>query len=224
MRQVTKLVAVMAAPVALAGAAHAATYDPAQQGAFAANFVYGYSVAGAFTPYTAANYTASGCLNSANVSCLRGGPSDFLGVYFASQDTAANTAALSACEVSLHPGANGELSVVRFVAPTAGSYTFTGGFRNVDAAAGNGVTYSTPDGSGVYPAGGSAAFGFTRTLAAGEFADFSIGNNGSYAYDTTGLSLSVAGVPEPAAWATMIGGFGLVGGVARRRRVRVAFA
>ena len=37
---------------------------------------------------------------------------------------------------------------------------------------------------------------------------------------------AVAAVPEPASWALMIGGVGLVGGAMRRRRatVRVAFA
>jgi hypothetical protein len=34
---------------------------------------------------------------------------------------------------------------------------------------------------------------------------------------------SVAGVPEPAAWALMIGGFGLIGSASRRRKVSVAF-
>jgi len=37
-------------------------------------------------------------------------------------------------------------------------------------------------------------------------------------------SAAAAAVPEPATWATMIGGLVLVGGVARRRRARVSFA
>lgn len=40
-----------------------------------------------------------------------------------------------------------------------------------------------------------------------------------------GNAVPVASVaPEPGAWALMIGGFGIVGGTARRRRKRVAFA
>ncbi|RYF07394.1 MAG: PEP-CTERM sorting domain-containing protein, partial [Oxalobacteraceae bacterium] len=31
-------------------------------------------------------------------------------------------------------------------------------------------------------------------------------------------------LPEPASWALMIGGFGMVGGTLRRRRARVQFA
>ena len=44
-----------------------------------------------------------------------------------------------------------------------------------------------------------------------------LGNPGRFA-------VVVAAVPEPATWAMMVGGFGLVGGAMRRRRVRVAIA
>ena len=43
----------------------------------------------------------------------------------------------------------------------------------------------------------------------------------------TGLPLFInatPGVPEPATWAMMIGGFGLIGGAMRRRRVAISFA
>ena len=43
----------------------------------------------------------------------------------------------------------------------------------------------------------------------------------------SGGNLEVSAVPEPASWAMMIGGFSLVGGAMRRRRVvaaRVAYA
>jgi PEP-CTERM motif len=36
--------------------------------------------------------------------------------------------------------------------------------------------------------------------------------------------VSLAAVPEPASWALMIGGFGLVGFAMRRRKANVAFA
>jgi hypothetical protein len=35
---------------------------------------------------------------------------------------------------------------------------------------------------------------------------------------------SVAAVPEPASWALMVGGFGLIGGTMRRRRTQIAFS
>ena len=49
--------------------------------------------------------------------------------------------------------------------------------------------------------------------------------NSVYSYNLaiTGLTAS-PGVPEPAAWAMMIAGFGLVGGAMRRRATRMSFA
>jgi hypothetical protein len=45
------------------------------------------------------------------------------------------------------------------------------------------------------------------------------------AFEFDSIGASVAGVPEPASWALMIGGFGVVGGAMRRRqRVAVRFA
>ncbi len=41
----------------------------------------------------------------------------------------------------------------------------------------------------------------------------------AYVFNVTGESLTAAGIPEPASWALMIGGFGLVGGALRRRRL-----
>jgi hypothetical protein len=35
---------------------------------------------------------------------------------------------------------------------------------------------------------------------------------------------AIGGVPEPASWAMMLGGFGLVGGTMRRRRLAIRFA
>ncbi len=46
---------------------------------------------------------------------------------------------------------------------------------------------------------------------------------GDWAFDITGAG-SIAAVPEPATWALMIGGFGMVGFAARRRRTGVVAA
>ncbi len=67
----------------------------------------------------------------------------------------------------------------------------------------------------------AAGYSFQFTLADAADVRFFI-------YDTPvtdnrgGVSLSVAAVPEPAAWALMIAGFGLVGLSARRRRALVS--
>ena len=208
----------------VAAPASAQTYDLVAQGPNAANFQYGYDAGSGFILFDYADdYQTSGCAIG-GTSCYAG-PASFLGVYFAPSDGQYQTAYLRADEVTFHPGPNAEEVGVQFVAPTAGTYRFTGTFRAADAAAGNGVTYTTPEGTsvlGLAPA--TAPFTFTRTLGLGETARFTIGNNGSYSFDTTGLSLSVAAVPEPATWALMILGFGAVGGAMRRRSAKVRFA
>ncbi len=63
----------------------------------------------------------------------------------------------------------------------------------------------------------SALFTLTAPTSVGFFLfDDNLGDNRG------GVSLSVAGVPEPASWALMIGGFGLVGAATRRRRTLAA--
>ena len=44
-----------------------------------------------------------------------------------------------------------------------------------------------------------------------------------YTFAVTGADAAVLGVPEPATWMMMIGGFGLVG-AAMRRRAKLAIA
>ena len=41
-------------------------------------------------------------------------------------------------------------------------------------------------------------------------------------FKVSGADLGVLGVPEPATWAMLIAGFGLVGGMVRRRRAVVS--
>jgi hypothetical protein len=63
------------------------------------------------------------------------------------------------------------------------------------------------------------ASNFTLAFNAGG-AGFQFGDDESWAIDN--FSLSAAAVPEPASWAMLIAGFGLVGAVARRRRTAIA--
>lgn len=46
---------------------------------------------------------------------------------------------------------------------------------------------------------------------------------GGVIFDNFSFDTAVAGVPEPATWAMMIGGFGLIGSAMRRRRVSTTF-
>jgi hypothetical protein len=64
------------------------------------------------------------------------------------------------------------------------------------------------------------------TLLTGEFLLSDIPPNGSPLQPNYRLTVSAltSAVPEPASWAMMIAGFGVVGGALRRRRVSVRFA
>ncbi|MFI4966753.1 MAG: PEPxxWA-CTERM sorting domain-containing protein [Caulobacterales bacterium] len=55
------------------------------------------------------------------------------------------------------------------------------------------------------------------------YAEVAGANFTGYRFETTaGASVPFAAVPEPASWALMIGGFGMVGGLLRRRRTQPA--
>lgn len=55
-------------------------------------------------------------------------------------------------------------------------------------------------------------------LQAGDGVSYALGNGGSYFNDSTAVTFRLtAVVPEPATWAMMIAGFGLIGGAMRRR-------
>lgn len=58
------------------------------------------------------------------------------------------------------------------------------------------------------------------TLRLSQSLSYSVAGGSTYGADRLGkVSVGVAGVPEPASWALMIGGFGLVGAATRRRRM-----
>lgn len=220
----------MFATAATAATSFDAAYEGRTFGANAPHFEYGYSIDGVFTAYTSANLVQNSpqtpCPIAQNVtSCLIGGPSGWLGSYFATADGPAQSAYIYFDDVSLHPGyASNQLAAVAFVAPTSGGFRFIGGFRGVDAPFGDGVTITTPNFSGTL--GGNQNrqynFSFDKHLVSGDRAVFTVGNNTGYSFDTTGLRLSVAAVPEPATWALMILGFGSAGAMLRRRRPAAA--
>ncbi|HPU15970.1 MAG TPA: PEPxxWA-CTERM sorting domain-containing protein [Polymorphobacter sp.] len=134
----------------------------------------------------------------------------------------------------LHPGASNAV-YVNWSVPTAGSYVADLDFKVVDrrptgvdlfsVVSRSGVVTVTSLGALVAPLQ-TAHFNFTVTnLAAADFVGVIIGNAGNYSNDSTGLNFSVssvASIPEPASWALMIGGFGMVGSALRRRRVQAA--
>ena len=74
----------------------------------------------------------------------------------------------------------------------------------------------------VVPADGNQSVGRTVTYALDSIQhDITFSSTGvAFEFD----NLAVAGVPEPASWALMIGGFGLAGAGLRRRRTVAAAA
>ncbi len=99
------------------------------------------------------------------------------------------------------------------------------GFRGIDFSFD--VSRPTPGGGlgTTLPASVELA-DFPNQYARVRFVNDAYGETGIF-FSITSISSSTAGaVPEPATWAMMIGGFGMVGGAMRRRRVntKVSFA
>ena len=93
--------------------------------------------------------------------------------------------------------------VTATIVTNLGSYQFTG----LVPAANPGLSfYGFQSGAGEYMTG------FTLASAQG----------GGSAPSTTDYLLGAAGIPEPASWAMLIAGFGLIGVASRRRRTAVA--
>ena len=127
----------------------------------------------------------------------------------------------------------------RFSGPSgcdsAGKNCFTG-YENSVKYVINGTTFSLGDrgangglgaipGSSTYYVDAATSFansgGFSSlfTLATPASVDFYLFDD-NLGDNSGGVSLALAGVPEPASWALMIAGFGLVGGISRRRQAK----
>ena len=136
----------------------------------------------------------------------------------------------------VHPGPSTD-SIVRFTAPTTGKYNVSGFYQlldtaptgvNVIIAFDNTVVFDTaltgPAAISAGTPGGSVPLGAKGIfLHASDFLDYGVNNAGNFYNDSTGLALTFATVPEPATWAMMLTGFGLLGGAMRfARRPSVA--
>ncbi len=125
-------------------------------------------------------------------------------------------------ELGFHPGPMGEFSVVRFTAPTSGSYSLVSSYRPIDLATTtdvhvllNGVSLF----SGNVNPNAPTSFNDVLSLTAGDTLDFAVGNgNGSYFNDSTGISvvLTSSAVPEPSTLTLALLGLGI--GCCRRFR------
>lgn len=241
----TALVALAAATVAVPAAAQ--TYDAftgftgntnqfPNNGAANGNFIYG--TVNQNTPQSGTFFTANTNCAIPGSTCLQsttlGGNDSLPGVY--KGGTSFSTVTVPTDRLLAHPGNNSDLTGILFVAPTAGYYRLYASFNTQD---------SNPSGIDLYRLGvqpnGAGPFTFNQLTSnsAAPFTDYrlvflnasqaigyGIGNGGSFFNDSTGVRFSVAsGVPEPATWAMLIMGFGVVGFAMRRRtRTTVAYA
>ena len=232
--------ALLAAALAVPSAASAVTLDFAADYGNAA-FSYGSGTAPSFTAF--ANVYGGGCFGVAQFACQTVGSNSIQPVIGVATDGLAftvQTVDVPANTLVFHPGPEdaGSDAILVFTAPVTTTYTFAGQFLRLDRqnGDGDGVTLSayinglpapsafsslpnSPQYASIPLAG--AAF-----LNAGDTVLFAVGKGGNYFNDATGLqgTITFNVVPEPATWAMMIGGFGLVGGAVRRRRMTVRFA
>jgi hypothetical protein len=147
----------------------------------------------------------------------------------------AATAVFPTNVLDIHPGENDDV-IIRFTAPTTGTYTYSGLFEILDWDHPAGIVgeifknqdpvalFKEPllgpkaDLANLLP-GGKIDFGGSVDLIAGDTLSFASNNGGNFTFDSTGFNVTITdAVPEPSTWAMMILGFFGVGFVAYRRR------
>ena len=152
-----------------------------------------------------------------------------LGTPAAFMNTGPTANGVATGQLALHPGpaANGDLAILRFTAPAAGSYAVTGQFFAGDSGSMQGLIILNDDAahplqSFANTTDASLFAPFTLTLAAGAHVDFAVGNNGSFLFGSTPLSVQIEAAPVPEAGTAllMLSGLALVACLGGRRRIR----
>ena len=226
-----------ASSLALAGAAHATTYDLV--GSFSTTsstgvFSYGTGVTGtSFTPFPDFN---SDCLGAGTACWQTTTPVLEVPAVIANTSGATiNTGSvvLPTDVLLVHPGP-GTDSIVQFTAPTTAIYSLHGFFELLDTNPSGVIvsaylqgfyegaeTLTSPGATHPGTPGELVSFSASNVLLAqGETIDFGVNNDGSFYDDSTGLALTVTSgaVPWPAVWALMLVGFGGMGASLRASR------
>jgi hypothetical protein len=217
---------VVVAGLLAASASQAAAYDATIDFQTAANpgavWSYGYS-AGPDTTYTFTAFDkAEGTgWTMAGYNTL-GTPAAWVNSSGVTQFGVANG------QLSLHPGpvGFGDLAILRFTADHSGDYNVAGQFYAGDIGSMSGAVVKNGQLSSPLQSfastDDSSTFAFNSLhLNAGQTLDFVVGNNGSFYYGNTPVSVTiqdVSAVPEPETYAMLMAGLGLVGLIARRKR------
>ena len=109
-------------------------------------------------------------------------------------------------QLAFHPGPNNEYSIVRFTAPSAGTYNLASSFSAVTTdgtttdvhVLDNNVSKFDGTVTGTYQASVGSTYSNNFVLASGETIDFAVGNGGNGFYqDSTGLDATLTVAPEP---------------------------
>jgi hypothetical protein len=216
-------------------AAHALFYDLASdfgQSAQAAPFSYGYANTAhmAFTQYDTTSSAFLGVTGLTGWTSSTIGSFPFVGVNRTTSTVTTQTLEVPGSTVVIHPGpaSNDELSIVRFTAPTSGSYTFSGVFMGLDfgtrtvslvydstttlfgSTTISGDTHNTP-----------LSFSVVTNMNAGDTMDFTVGTTGVGNNTAAGAGLRgtiSTDVPEPGSFTLMsVALVGMVGWAVRRR-------
>jgi hypothetical protein len=228
--------------VASSGAARATTYDALTDFSIAngnPNGVWSYGEGDVgttnFRPFTVngtdptnaarAAFWRSTVLNDGAPAIIK----NTLGVAFS-----ASTAVFPTNVLDIHPGIDDDV-IIRFTAPTAGTYTYAGLFETLDYQAPSGIIgeiykngqqlfsqelVGNPkaDLTNLLP-GEVIDFNGSIFLAQGDTLSFAANRDGNYLFDSTGFDVTITtGVPEPSTWAMMLLGFAGIAAITYRRR------
>jgi hypothetical protein len=133
-------------------------------------------------------------------------------------------------QLGMHPGPQGQYSVIRFTAPAAGPYQLASSFAGLDFIGptttdvhvlldGSAIFNGNVDGFG---AGSGPSFTTTFTLQKGDTVDFAVGfgTNGTYFNDSTGITATFILIPEPTSFVLLSMGLVGLGVLAANRGIR----
>ncbi len=120
--------------------------------------------------------------------------------------------------VYLHPGPQGQQTVVRWTAPSSGSFTISGRFEGIAGGHATTDVHVIHNSTAVFDGyvnglGSVVPYSVQRTVAAGDTIDFVVGDGGNaYWSDSTGLAATITGVTQGGGSGVWTRGYVYLGG------------